>query len=193
VGTFLALGVVFLVAVLAVTGARVWYVGRQDSHPHSDVILVLGAAQFDGRPSATLRARLDHAKALFDAGVAARIVTVGGKQPADRFTEAQAGVAYLKDRGVPAADLFHVDEGSDTLLSLRAADGLLRSHGWRRVVLVTDPPHSLRSRTMARDLGLLASTSPTRTGPGNAGGLAEGRYVARETLGYLFYLAFSRP
>jgi uncharacterized SAM-binding protein YcdF (DUF218 family) len=181
------------VLLFAVTGLRVWQVGRQDHRPHSDALLVLGAAQFDGRPGEYLAARLDHAYDLYREGIAPHIVTVGGKRVGDRFTEAASGKAYLENKGVPASAIFDVDSGSDTLLSLRAAKPVFAAHGWHSLILVTDPWHSLRSRTMARDLGLSAQTSPTRTGPGNDGGLTAARYIGRETAGLLYYKAFHRP
>ncbi|HVV29512.1 MAG TPA: YdcF family protein [Mycobacteriales bacterium] len=182
-----------LVLLVAITAFRVWQVGRQDHRPHSDAILVLGAAQYDGRPSATLKARLDHAYDLYEQGIAPQIVTVGGKRTGDVYTEAQSGQMYLTGRGVPASAITAVGVGSDTLLSLRAANTVLRTHGWHSVVLVTDPWHSLRSRTMARDLGLTAQTSPTRTGPASHGRVTEGRYIARETAAYLYYRVFHSP
>jgi uncharacterized SAM-binding protein YcdF (DUF218 family) len=179
-----------LVAIVLGTAAQVWWVARHDEHPRSDAIVVLGASQFDGRPSAVFKARLDHAKRLYDDGVAPRIVTVGGSRPGDRFTEAEAGARYLRGKGVTA--VVAVGVGSDTLLSLRAIDKRFRSEGWRTAVLVTDPWHSLRSRRMAQDLGLRASTSPARTGPANASRVTELRYVARETAAYLYYRVFYR-
>lgn len=191
------LGVVGLlvvgVLIFAVTAVRVWQVGREDHRPHSDAILVLGAAQYDGRPSATLRARLDHALLLYREGVAPRIVTVGGKEPADVYTEAAAGARYLQAAGVPSAAIVMVGQGRDTLLSLRAADVIFHEHGWHSVVIVTDPWHELRSATMARDLGLTVATSPTHTGPASHGRPTEARYIARETLGYLYYRVWQRP
>ena len=96
----LAALVLTVVAIVGGTAARVWWVARQDDRPRSDAIVVLGASQFDGRPSPVFKARLDHAKNLYDAGVAPRIVTVGGGAPGDRFTEARAGARYLRDKGV---------------------------------------------------------------------------------------------
>ena len=82
--------------------------------------------------------------------------------------------------------------GSDTLLSLRATAIELRKHGWKTAVLVTDPWHSLRSRTMARDLSISAVTSPVHTGPAVRGRTTEFRYIARETAAYLYYRLFHR-
>lgn len=182
---------VILIVVLA-TAYRVWAVARQDHRPHSDTIVVLGASQFNGRPSAVFRARLDHAVALYQAGVAPQVVTVGGSQPGDRFTEASAGRSYLTQRGVPAAKVTAVGVGNDTLTSLRAAARVLRSNGWHTAVLVTDPWHSLRAGRIARDQGIDAETSPTRTGPVVHGRWTETRYVGRETLAFLYYRMFHR-
>ena len=185
---------IVLVVVLVVgnTAVRVWWVARADDRPTSDAIVVLGAAQFDGRPSAILRARLRHAQTLFEDGVAPRIVTVGGGQPGDRTTEAAAGERYLVDSGVPAQRILAVESGHDTLSSLRAMDEVFEERGWGSAVLVTDPWHSLRSRRMAQDLGIDAATSPTRSGPAVHTRGTQLRYIARETAAYLYYRAFHR-
>ena len=180
--------VLAIVAVVLGTAGRVWWIARQDDHPRSDAIVVLGASQFDGRPSAVLRARLDHAKELYDRGVAPRIVTVGGNRTGDRFTEAEAGKRYLASKGITAVVALGV--GSDTLKSLKALDNRFEAENWESAVLVTDPWHSLRSRRMAQDLGISASTSPARTGPSVGGFGTEARYVVRETAAYLYYRAF---
>ena len=181
--------VLAVVVVVLWTAFQVWWVARGDSHSRSDVIVVLGASQFDGRPSTVFRARLQHAKALYDDGVAPRVVTVGGSAPGDRFTEAAAGAKFLSDRGVTAVA---VGEGRNTLQSLKALDATMQARGWRSAVLVTDPWHSLRSRRMARDLGIDADTSPSRTGPAVRDRATEFRYVWRETAAYLYYRVFHR-
>jgi uncharacterized SAM-binding protein YcdF (DUF218 family) len=185
--------VAVLALVVLVTGwtaIRVWQVARQDSRAKADVIVVLGASQFDGRPSAVFRARLDHAKALYDDGLAPVVVTVGGNRAGDRFTEAAAGGAYLREQGVPASAVAEVGSGSDTLTSLQAVARLARERSWHDVLLVTDPWHSFRARAMAGEVGLHATTSPTRTGPAVRGRAGELRYIARETVAYLYYKVF---
>ena len=186
----LAVLVLLPLLVLGGTATRVWWVARQDDRPHSDAIVVLGASQFDGRPSAVFKARLDHAAALFHDGVAPRIVTVGGGRTGDRFTEAAAGKRYLAAQGITA--VVAVGVGRDTLQSLKAVAVVYERQGWKSAVLVTDPWHSLRSRRMAQDLDIEAATSPTRTGPANATRSTEVRYVARETAAYLYYRVFHR-
>jgi uncharacterized SAM-binding protein YcdF (DUF218 family) len=187
--------VAVLVAVLVlgvVTVGQVWWVGRQDDRPRSDALIVLGASQYNGRPSAIFAARLDHALDLYRSGVAPRVITVGGKIPGDQYTEAEAGANYLARHGLPRSALVVVPEGSDTLTSLTAAAGEMNSRSWRSVVLVTDRWHSLRSRTMARDLGLTATTSPAPDGPSVHGAGTQARYILREALGYRFYQLFHR-
>jgi uncharacterized SAM-binding protein YcdF (DUF218 family) len=173
--------------ILGTTAFRVWWVARQDHHPHSDAIVVLGASQFDGKPSTVFRARLQHAKALYEAGVAPRVITLGGGAPGDRTTEADAGALFLRDRGV---DTLPLGKGRNTLQSLEALRIEFRKEGWHTAVLVTDPWHELRARRMASDLGIKAVTSPTRTGPAVRDRGTELRYVARETAAYLYYRVF---
>jgi uncharacterized SAM-binding protein YcdF (DUF218 family) len=173
--------------VVGGTAFRVWQVARVDDRRPVDAVVVLGAAQYDGNPSSIFAARLRHAQALFDSGVAPRIVTTGGGRPGDVTTEAQAGRRYLIDRGVPAAAVVAVAEGNDTLSSLRAVAARAQHDGWGSALMVSDPWHSLRARTMARDEGLAAWTSPTRSGPVVQTRETQVRYIVRETGGTLFY------
>ncbi|HEY2173801.1 MAG TPA: YdcF family protein [Mycobacteriales bacterium] len=187
-----AVGAIVLAVALVVgsTVFRVWQVARADERPHSDAIVVLGASQFDGRPSEVFAFRLQHALTLYKEGVAPRVVTVGGKQPGDRFTEAGAGAQWLQDRGVPASAVVAVGKGNDTLQSLEAARVVFAKNGWKSAVLVTDPWHELRSQTMATDQGIEASTSPTHEGPAVRTRGTELRYIVRETAAYLYYRLF---
>ena len=179
------------VAVLVVVGtaASIWWVARQDDRPVSDAIVVLGASQFDGRPSSVFKARLQHARALYQDGIAPRVITVGGGRPGDRTTEAEAGAAFLRERDV---EVVAVPDGTNTLQSMVAVDALMAENGWSSAVLVTDPWHSLRSRRMARDQGLAAEASPTRAGPSVRTRETQVRYIARETLAYLYYRVLGR-
>jgi len=185
------LGLFGLVAlVLIYVAGHVWLVARHDDRPRSDAIVVLGASQYNGRPSAVFAARLAHAKALYDAHVAPRIITVGGGQPGDRTTEAQAGQDYLVSHGVPSDAVLPLRTGSDTLQSVRAVADAFKKHGWHSAVIVTDPWHSLRARTMARDVKIDAETSPEHDGPIFSSRQTEVRYIVRETLAYVYYKIF---
>lgn len=167
---------------------RIWWTARQDQRPHSDVLVVLGASQYNGTPTPVLAARLAHALLLYRDGIAPKIVTVGGKQPGDKFTEAGSGKAWLVARGVPESAVVAVQVGSDTWNSMQAVSVEMGRHGWRSMVIVTDPWHSFRCREMARHLGLQAATSPTRTGPIVAERHTEQRYIVRETGAYLDWM-----
>lgn len=180
-----SLVVVAVLLVLGGTAAGVWWTARQDDRPVSDAIVVLGAAQFDGRPSSVFKARLQHARVLYEDGVAPRVITVGGSREGDRTTEAEAGAAFLREREV--GDVIPVAEGGNTLESMVAVEELMVEQGWTTAVLVTDPWHSLRTRTMARDAGIDAQTSPTRAGPSVRTRGTQIRYIARETLALIYY------
>ena len=178
-----------VVAVLLVggTAARVWQLGRVDQRDPVDMIIVLGAAQYDGRPSPVLQARLRHALALYEQGVAPRILTVGGAAAGDQFTEAQASEKWLVEKGVPGRAILAVDEGRDTLESFEVVSERATERGWHSAVLVSDPWHSLRARTMADDVGLEATTSPTKSGPIVQTRETQLRYIVRETGALLYY------
>lgn len=169
------------------TAVRVWQVARIDDDAHADAILVLGAAQYDGTPSSVFQARLGQAYRLFSRGVAPLVITVGGKRPGDAYTEAGAGKIYLADQGIPADQLLAVETGSDTLESINAVATAMRSRDLSSVVLVSDPWHSMRTRTMARDAGLRAWTAPTRTGPSVYTRESQFHGIARETAALLWY------
>jgi vancomycin permeability regulator SanA len=186
---------VFLVGLLVVGGTsfRVWQVARGDDRAPADVVLVLGAAQYAGTPSKVLEARLRHAKDLYDEGVAPYIVTTGGNQPGDTYTEATAGVRWLTGHGVPEDHIIPVGEGNDTLGSIEAAAKEIHERGWKSVVIVSDPWHSLRARTMASDAGLDAWTSPTHSGPIVQTRQTQIRYILYETAALLYYRATNAP
>ncbi|QIS18788.1 YdcF family protein [Nocardia terpenica] len=178
-----------LMAVVLVGGTalRVWQVARINDYSHADAIVVLGAAQYDGTPSSVFEARLRQAANLYAKGVAPLVVTVGGKQVGDNYTEAASGKNYLRNRGVPADRILAVETGSDTLQSIEAVTTALRARDLSSVVLVSDPWHSLRTRTMARDEGLRAWTAPTRTGPAVYTRESQFHGIARETGALLWY------
>ncbi|MEM7141006.1 MAG: YdcF family protein [Actinomycetota bacterium] len=138
--------------------------GEDDRGP-ADAIVVLGAAQYDGDPSPVLAGRLDHAYALWDAGVAEMVVTTGSNQPGDRFTEGYAGFEYLLIEGIPEPELLVVTDGASTYEQLAATARVLRDRDvGSRVVLVSDPYHALRLRQIADQVGLDATVSSTDGG-----------------------------
>ena len=184
----LILGLLVVVLAPLFTAVSIIYVGGQDVRRVSDVVIVLGSAQDDGEPREVLSARLDHALALYEEGVADTIMTVGGKAPGDRFTEAEAGRDYLVERGVPRRDIVVVGSGRNTLGSLDAAARVMDAKGWCTTVLVSDPWHLLRSQAMAKDLGMKPVSSPSQNSP-TEGAAAVTRYIMRETAARLYYAA----
>jgi uncharacterized SAM-binding protein YcdF (DUF218 family) len=168
-----------LVAYLGITFVQVYRSSRHDGARPADAIVVLGAAQYDGRPSPVLQDRLDHALGLYEEGVAGMIVLTGGRRDGDRFTEATAGYNYLRDRGVPDEALLKEVGGTSTYESLTAAARFLRDLHKTTVVLVTDGYHAYRVGAIADELGLDASVSPSDTRLTRGGEL---RQLSRETL-----------
>lgn len=166
------------------------WMGR-DEHPHVDAIVVLGAAQYDGRPSAIFAARLQHAVDLYNSGVARLVVFTGGKEPGDRFTEGGSGARWAEERGVPASAAVIEDQSRTTYQNLSGAKRLLQSRVQDRplrIVVVSDPYHMYRAITQARDLGFTAYPSPTRSSPVSASRLKLTEAVLREDLALGGYL-----
>ncbi len=169
-----------LILYLGVTFAQVWMAARDDQARPAQAIVVFGTAQFNGRPSPVLAARLDHAVELYRRKLAPVIVVTGGGQPGDRVTEATASADYLLRQGVPDEDVLREVSGTSSWQSLAAAANFLDERDIDDVLLVSDPFHSLRIRAMASELGLEGRSSPTRTSP--IRGMSEAQYMARETV-----------
>lgn len=188
IATVLSLAVLAVILLPVVVAARVVQVAGRDDRVNADALVVLGASQLDGEPGAVLRARLEHAAALYEAGLAPVIVTTGGNQEGDRFTEADSARDWLVDHGVPADAVVAVPVGQDTYDSLVPVAELAAESGWTGVVVVSDPWHVYRVRTMAEDLGLpVIGSSPTRTGPSTAVSSRVASYVLRETAAVLVH------
>lgn len=180
-GIAIAIGTIFgfLVLYVGVTFVQVWMASRHDGAKPADAIVVLGAAQYNGRPSPVLIARLDHALELWNEGLAPLIVVTGGKQPGDQFTEATASANYLIAHGVPDAQILREVQGRSSWESLAAASRILRGRGLSEVILVSDPYHALRIGGIADELGLTAHVSPTRTSPMSSS--SELKHMVKET------------
>lgn len=185
--------VVVLVAYFVATFAQVVQTGRSHGAEAADAILVMGAAQYDGRPSPQLAARLDHVIDLWESGVAPTVVVTGGNIPGDRFTEAEASARYLVEGGVPEAVIVEIGAGSTTLESVEAAAPTLAERGIASVVVVTDPYHSLRSRLIvegegfdvdvaATDTSVVTGWAAFRRNVAEAGGVAVGRIIGFDRL-----------
>jgi uncharacterized SAM-binding protein YcdF (DUF218 family) len=174
-----ATGVVLVVGYFAITFVQVWSAGRPDEAHRAEAIVVLGAAQYNGRPSRVLAARLDHAADLYQRGLAPVVVVTGGRAEGDRFTESGASANYLHGKGVPDDAILREVQGRNSWQSLAASARFLKARGIHDVVLVSDPFHAARINGIAKELGLEAATSPTRTSP--IKGIDEFRHLLTET------------
>jgi uncharacterized SAM-binding protein YcdF (DUF218 family) len=189
-----------LVVYYVVTLVQVWLTSRQYDPVHAQAIVVMGSAQYNGRPSPDLRARLDEALLLYQERYAPLIVCTGSKEPGDNYTEAQACRMYLMKKGVPGVDILEAG-GRDSWTNLALAAAKL-PRGDTDVLIVTDPFHEDRSMAIATDLGLTPHPTPTQTSPikgtavipyflRTAAAVALGRIVGFKPLHYIGGLAVS--
>jgi uncharacterized SAM-binding protein YcdF (DUF218 family) len=192
-----SLGLVLVLGAGAVLGVTAWAVWSAAHHDDAseidrvDVIVVLGAAQYQGVPSPVLEGRLEHAVLLYRQGRAERVLVLGGGRPGDVSTEAEAGRAYLIDHGLPPEAVVALPVGSTTLESLRAAAAWMRERGLTTAFLVSDPWHNLRIHRMARDLGIEGYVSATwRSAARSQRTRLEG--YLREVFAYLAYRLLGR-
>jgi uncharacterized SAM-binding protein YcdF (DUF218 family) len=156
--------------------------GARDGARTSDAIVVLGAAQYVGRPSPVLRARLDHALDLWQRGLAPRLIFTGGMGVGDTTSEAAVSRIYALRHGVPDTAILLENEGRTTRESLAAVSTIMRARQMQTAILVSDPFHMLRLRILSTQYGVNAFTSPTKTSPISANrGQALG-YVLSESI-----------
>ena len=175
-------GLILLAAVTIYTVALVMVlvVSQQDQRRPVDAIVVLGAAQYNGRPSPVLRARLDHALSLYREGLAPRIIVTGGVGVGDTTSEATVGRHYLVRRGVPPEVVVVQAHGRSTEASMTAVADWLAQQRLHRAILVSDPFHMFRLRLEARRTDLDAYTSPTVNSPISDNPVVELRYLFAE-------------
>lgn len=165
-----------------VTYFQVRGAATDDAAGPADVIVVLGAAQYNGRPSPVFRARLDHALDLFNRGYANVIVTTGSYGPDPNFSEAHVGTEYLSEEGVDPAQIVTEQGGDTTYDTVVAVIRLMRSNGWRRAVVVSDGFHLYRVSRILEDNELEALGSPVPASPIEMSGTTRAWYSIREVL-----------
>ena len=155
-----------LAAVAAVAGWVLWvdgqiryYADRNEARP-ADAIAVFGAAEYDGRPSPVLRARLDHGLALYREKIAPLVITLGGGDPTDRHSEGAVGHDYLMAHGVPDSAIIAETESSNTEESAKRLAVIARANNLRNIVVVSDGTHLFRVHALCESMGLNVFTSP---------------------------------
>lgn len=145
-------------------------------------IVVLGAAQYDGRPSPVLRARLDHGIDLWNQGMGKLLVLTGGKGYGDTTSEAAVGGIYARRHGVPDTSIVLENKGRTTRESMLAVSEILSTRGIRSAILVSDPFHMLRLSILGNRFGITTYTSPTRTSPISPNREKRWRYMLGESV-----------
>jgi uncharacterized SAM-binding protein YcdF (DUF218 family) len=170
-----------------------WRGGTPTAPRPRDAIVVLGAAQYWGKPSPVLRARLDHAVQLWRRGIAPRVVLTGGVGVGDTTSEAAVGRKYIIRAGIPDSAILLETTGRTTSESIRSVARMLGSRDRRSVILVSDPFHMLRLDILARRYGLIPYTSPTRTSPISANTGETWRYYINESVKIPFVLVMEKP
>jgi uncharacterized SAM-binding protein YcdF (DUF218 family) len=173
---------ILLIAIWASFVIAIVDAGRQDQAASADAIIVLGAAQYEGRPSPVLKARLDHAASLWNRGLAPRMIVTGGRGVGDTTSEAAVGRRYLAQRGIPADSISMDTEGLTTSQSMVAARQLLGTKSYPSVLIVSDPFHMLRLAILARRLHMIPLLSPTRTSPISTRPVQQLKYVMAESI-----------
>ena len=181
---------VFILAVAALAWCRWVYTqiesyAYQDQAAPADAIGVLGAAEYDGRPSPVYRARLDHALVLYNRGIAPLIITLGGPG-GDQYNEGAVGAAYLISRGVPEQDIIAETESRNTEESARRIAVIARVNGLHRLVVVSDDTHMFRIHAICAAEGLDVLTSP-RARPAVQDRMLKFERIAHEILSYTFW------
>jgi uncharacterized SAM-binding protein YcdF (DUF218 family) len=170
--SFIRVAVGLLLLSLIGIGVKLFSVAteiRQQSNVEearpADVILVLGAAEYRGKPSPILEARLNHALFLYRQGLAPRIMTTGGKGGDPMFTEGEVGRAYLSRHGIPSEAIFVESEGETTVHSTAAAAEIMRRMDLRSCIVVSDGYHIYRVKRMLQFEGINVYGSPRPTEP----------------------------
>ena len=175
-----AVTVAFALWVISATAVLIW-ASRDEAQP-AQAIVVLGAAQYAGRPSPVLRARLDHALDLWNRHLASLLILTGGTGSGDTTSEAAVGRTYARKHGVPDSAILVESEGRTTSESMRAVAGMLEVRGLQSALLVSDPFHMLRLRILARRFGFTPYTSPTKTSPISPNREERWKYIFSESL-----------
>ena len=185
--------VLLLVLAWVVSLAAVLLWERRDEARRADAIVVLGAAQYDGRPSPVLRARLDHALTLWGQHLAPRIVFTGGMGDGDTTSEAAVGRRYAVKHGVPDSAILTETRGRTTAESMQRVAAMMDTVHAHEVILVSDPFHMLRLSILARRFDLVPRSSPTRTSPISANPTESWRYALSESVKVPLTLLFEHP
>lgn len=184
----IAIVVLIVPLLLASLIGAIYWQARTDEATPSDAIVVLGAAQYNGRPSYVLEARLERTLELYESGYAPLIVVTGGKMEGDAYTEAETSRNYLVSRGVPVGAIVVEDQSRDTWASMRGVVNALEGRDVNSLLIVSDGFHLFRAELMARKLGYSVRSSAAKESPIRPWSSTELSYVVREAGGVLAFI-----
>ncbi|MFM8502190.1 MAG: YdcF family protein [Actinomycetota bacterium] len=188
---FLTFLLVLALAIPTFALARVWYSANNETIRKADAIVLMGAAQLDGKPGQVLEARLKEVLRIYEKDFADQVFTLGEGAPGDRFTEAGTSREWLARNGLGWKSVTAIKIGRDSYTSIEALAKNIDKDKYKSIIIVTDPYHCFRSVTIARDFGFDATCSPVRTGIASLD-KAGFRYLLRETGAYLAYITLGR-
>lgn len=185
-------GLIILVIIVPLYVAiQIWWTAHHPAIQQSDAIVVLGAAQDNGTPTPILAERITQARLAYESGLAPLIITVGGGQKGDLSTEAAASRNALIAQHVSKHHVVALPVGKDTLTSTVAYVSYMKLHNLKSIIISTDPYHCYRAMAEAKDLGVSATCTPARSGPGSLASTGF-KYIFRETSAYLAYETVGR-
>jgi len=188
---FLTFLLVLALAIPTFALSRVWYSANNETIRKADAIVLMGAAQLDGKPGQVLEARLKEVLRIYEKDFADQVFTLGEGAPGDRFTEAGTSREWLARNGLGWKSVTAIKIGRDSYTSIEALAKNIDKDKYNSIIIVTDPYHCFRSVTIARDFGFDATCSPVRTGIASLD-KAGFRYLLRETGAYLAYITLGR-
>jgi uncharacterized SAM-binding protein YcdF (DUF218 family) len=170
---------------------KIYYYSNLDTASKSDVIIVMGASQWNGKPSPVFQNRLDHAFDLYIAGMSDKILLTGGVGRGENVSESAVGKKYLVAKGINGDDIYTEDIGKTSLQSLTEAEKIMEHYKIRSVILVSDGFHMMRLNEMENDFGRKPLLSPVKDGPINERMIIKLKYCIRESIVYVLYKFFN--
>ena len=187
-----------LLFVILVSALALWFhwvyvqidrAAQLDQATHADLICVFGAAEYNGRPSRVLRARLEHALDLYRRGMAPVILTLGGSAPGDVHSEGEVGASFLHANGVPTSAIIAETESRTTDESVQRVLAIARTNGFHTILVVSDPEHVFRIQSIFAAHGVHVLASPHQPIRDDGGLALEAREIAHEMLAYTLWRA----
>lgn len=184
VSILIAVGLVIYVGLVV----KIYSYINVDERQNSDVIVVMGASQWNGQPSPVFKARLDHAFLLYQEGLASKLILTGGVGSGEIKSESQVGKNYLLRKDVKEQDIIIEEIGHTSWQSLNQIVSIMKKEDLDSAIVVSDGFHIMRLKRMMKDLGIKSYFSSVADGP--IGKLSELKYVLRDVRAYLLYLLF---